>query len=228
MITLAIDTATPQVSAALAGPNGVLASFRAAAGRRHGETLAPGLAFLAQAAGTPLGAAELIAADVGPGLFTGLRVGLATVKALASALGVPVAGLTSLEVLAHPHRHSAKVIASVVDARRHEVFWAAYRGAPDGMMALSQPAVADPLTAAAALAALHDDVVAVGDGAVRYADVFTAASDRIQVAGPEWAYPSAEAVLELAPSAGAVRAELLGAVYLRQADVRIGWEQRSA
>ncbi|HLI25076.1 MAG TPA: tRNA (adenosine(37)-N6)-threonylcarbamoyltransferase complex dimerization subunit type 1 TsaB [Acidimicrobiales bacterium] len=236
MLTLAVDTATPQVSAAVGSDERLLASFRSLAGRRHGETLAPGLAFLAGAAGIALSDIQMVAVDAGPGLFTGLRVGLATAKALASALEIRVQAFTSTDVLAFPHRAQDRPVAAVVDARRHEVFWAVYDGAGRRQ---GEPQVAAPDDAARALAASCDPsagLLIVGDGALRYRGAF-AATPGAEIGGPEWAYPGAEAVLAMAaaPAAGTGLDPLdpldpldVRALYGRQADVRIGWEQRCA
>ena len=75
----------------------------------------------------------VIAVDVGPGLFTGMRVGLATAKALAFALRVPMIGISSLDLLAFPHRRSDRVVVPVIDARKGEVFYAMYRQVPGGL-----------------------------------------------------------------------------------------------
>ena len=64
----------------------------------------------------------MVAVDLGPGLFTGLRVGIATAKAIAQALRVPMIGVSSLDLLAFPARFSHRLIAAVIDARRGEVF----------------------------------------------------------------------------------------------------------
>ena len=81
--------------------------------------------------GVALADLDLLGVDVGPGLFTGLRVGVGTVKALAFALGLPVATATSLEVLAHALAGSGaadgRLLVPVVDARRGEVFSARFR-----------------------------------------------------------------------------------------------------
>ena len=95
---------------------------------------------------------SLVAVDVGPGLFTGLRVGVATAKAMASALGVPIAGCSSLKILAHPHRRDARTVASVVDARRGEVFWALYERCGDSMRRARSPLGIAPDVLARALA----------------------------------------------------------------------------
>ncbi|MGH9094232.1 MAG: tRNA (adenosine(37)-N6)-threonylcarbamoyltransferase complex dimerization subunit type 1 TsaB [Acidimicrobiales bacterium] len=126
MIVLAIDTATPQVGVALRGDDGPIGSFHASQGRRHGEVLAPAIQELCCHTGVALADVGLVAVDVGPGLFTGLRVGLATAKALAAALSLPALGITSPEVLARPHRRAGAAVAAVVDVRRGEVAWALY------------------------------------------------------------------------------------------------------
>ncbi len=81
MIILGIETATQQVGCALGGAEGVFASFHAARGRRHAETLAPAIEFVCEQARVQLREVFVVAVDIGPGLFTGLRVGVATGKA---------------------------------------------------------------------------------------------------------------------------------------------------
>lgn len=217
---LAIATATPQVSVALGGPAGPVGHIVLPAGRRHGESLAPAIQSLARLAGVDLRSLERIAVDVGPGLFTGLRVGVATAKALGAALDVAVVACSSLDLLAHPHRHLRRRVASVVDARRGEVFWALYEPVDGAMAAVTDAAVADPDIVAIQLSKTSD-VLVTGDGARRYF-----AGGDLDVAPPEYDHPSAAVMAELAPSRPALRAEKVSAVYLRGADVRIGWEQR--
>lgn len=232
MIILAIDTATPHLSAAIGGPDGVLGLFSIDAGRRHAETLAPGLDFLTKATGTPLADIDVVAVDIGPGLFTGLRVGLATAKALADALDRPTVGVTSLDLLAQPHCHESRLVAAVVDARRHEVFWTLYRPKPGGCVALNAPTVCTPDVLARELADLGEDVLVVGDGGVRYAAELRAQAKHIEVGARSTAFPSAATLLDLAADAADAGRCATGAdlhpLYLRAADVRIGWDQRPA
>jgi tRNA threonylcarbamoyladenosine biosynthesis protein TsaB len=229
LIILGLETATPQVGCAFGDEEGPVASFHLSQGRRHAETLAPAIDFLCRESGIGLDSVGVIAVDVGPGLFTGLRVGVATAKAMASALGVPVAGLSSLDLLAYPHRRSAGLIASVVDARRGEVFWALYRAVPGGVQRQSDYAVSRPHTLASELHALHQDVLAVGDGARRYLAELEGL-DHVVVAESSAAYPSAAVLVELAlPRAqrgDTSAAEDVVPLYLRQADVRINWAER--
>src|SRR5918997_3270407 len=108
MLILGIDTATPQVGCAIGGHEGVLASFSSARDRRHAETLVPAIDFVRRAARVELSDIGAIAVDNGPGLFTGLRVGVSTAKAMASALRIPVVGVPSLDLVAFPVRFTPR------------------------------------------------------------------------------------------------------------------------
>ena len=141
MIVLGIESSTAQVGCALGGHEGVLASFHAARGRRHAEILVPAVAFVCEQADVKLAEVGVIAVDIGPGLFTGLRVGVATAKALAQALRVPMVGMSSLDLLAYPVRFTRRLVAAVIDARRGEVFSALYRQVPGGVQRVSEPVV---------------------------------------------------------------------------------------
>ncbi len=225
MKLLAIETATRLVGCALWDENGLVAASLLVAGQRHVEVLLPAIDELCRRAGTAVGELGAVAVDIGPGLFTGLRVGLATATTIATARSIPAVGVTSLEALAHPHRRRPGLLAAVVDARRGEVYWALFEGDGQRLKELSAPAVASPQDAANELANLN--VLAAGDGAVRYAEIFEAAG--AEVAGPGDMWPSPVAVAELGMeriSSGAFAAGTLPApLYLRQADVRIGWDQ---
>ena len=120
MLVLGIETATPQVGVAIGGHEGVIASFHTARDRRHAETLAPAIQFLCAQTQLELNDIGVVAVDIGPGLFTGLRVGLATAKAVAHACKVPMIGISSLDLAAFPARFSDRLIVSTVDARRGE------------------------------------------------------------------------------------------------------------
>ncbi|MEO5679981.1 MAG: tRNA (adenosine(37)-N6)-threonylcarbamoyltransferase complex dimerization subunit type 1 TsaB [Acidimicrobiales bacterium] len=218
-LVLAIETATPRCSVALGHEGGLLASFSVDRDRRHVEALVPAIAASARAAGVVLGDIEALAVDVGPGLFTGMRVGIATAQALGLALGLGVHPVCSLDVIAHPLRHAGRPVAAVIDARRGEVFRSLHRGA----VALTAATCQTPAALAAELADLGPCLV-VGDGAVRHRALFD------EVAGAEVvaAMPTAEAALELALAAVAAgRAGLdpseVQAQYLRAPDARANY-----
>ena len=122
---LAFDTATPAVTVALADGAEVLAERTVVDARRHGELLAPGIAAVLDCAGVDRRILSRIVVGVGPGPFTGLRVGLMTARTLGSALGVPVAGVCTLDLLAYDSELAGSY-AVATDARRREVYWARY------------------------------------------------------------------------------------------------------
>jgi tRNA threonylcarbamoyladenosine biosynthesis protein TsaB len=229
MIVLGIESATQQIGCALGGHEGALASFHAARGRRHAEVLAPAIEFICAQVQISLPEVGAIAVDVGPGLFTGLRVGVATGKAMAQALRVPMIGLTSLDLLAYPVRHTRRLIACVVDARRGEVFAALYRQVPGGVQRLTEPAVTTAADLAADLLARDEPCLLVGDGALRYAASFADLA-AVEAASVDHAYPSATSLVELAQPR-VQREEFvqpweLTPLYLRKADADINWDRR--
>lgn len=229
VLTLAIESATAEVGCALVGAGGVLASVRVKRQRRHAETLTPAIEFACTQAGISLGEVAVVAVDVGPGLFTGLRVGLATGKAMAAALRVPMIGVSSLDLLAFPVRHSARRIGAVIDARRGELFYACYRQVPGGVQRLTEPTVGTPADLAAELEATTEEHLLVGDGAIRYADQLVI-GPRIELGDVSLAHPSVVALGHLA-RAQALREEWvqpweLDAVYLRPPDAEINWSSR--
>lgn len=230
MIILGIETATAQVGCALGGVEGVFASFHSSKGRRHAETLAPAIRFVCETAQVDLQAISVVAVDIGPGLFTGLRVGIATAKAMASALRVPVIGLSSLDLLAHQVRHSPRLIVPVIDGKRGEVFSATYRHVQGGIQRLSEPRVGTAADLANELRARREEALLVGDGALRYADVLAEDSGQIELGqvGTQW--PSAADLVELAQPR-ALREEFVQAwelepLYLRKSDAEINWDAK--
>jgi tRNA threonylcarbamoyladenosine biosynthesis protein TsaB len=229
VLILGIDTATPQVGCAIGGHEGVLATAHSSRGRRHAETLVPAIDFVRRQACVELDEIGAIAIDVGPGLFTGLRGGIATAKAMASALQVPMIGVSSLDLLAFPVRFSPRLIAAVVDARRGEVFRAFYRQVPGGLQRVTEPTVEDPDELVSELIATGEEVLMVGDGVLRYPEHF-AALPRVEIVEQGLSYPSAASLVQLA-HAQALREEFvphweIEPLYLRQPDAEINWSVR--
>jgi tRNA threonylcarbamoyladenosine biosynthesis protein TsaB len=229
VLILGIDTATAQVGCAIGGHEGVLASFQVAKGRRHAETLVPAIQALCGHARIELSEIGAIAVDVGPGLFTGLRVGVATAKAMASALRVPMVGVSSLDLLAFDVRWTPRRIVSVVDARRGEVFYAFYRQVPGGVQRLSEMRCGSPEELYSEIQATGEECLAVGDGALRYRDALQDLI-RVDVGDAGLAYPSPASLVQLA-HARALREDFVNSwdlqpVYLRKADAEANWEKR--
>jgi tRNA threonylcarbamoyladenosine biosynthesis protein TsaB len=235
VLVLAIDTATAQVSVAFGDQGAVLGEVRLAGGRRHAEQLAPAIDYLRRELGVELGHLAAIAVGTGPGLFTGLRVGVTTAKVMAQALRIPVVGIPSLDLVAYPLRHSDRLIVAVLDARRREVFAARYRPVPGGVQRVSDYGVHAPAELVADLLAEPDlephGLLLAGDGLARFPEEF-AALEHAEVAGSEFATPSVSALVTLA-TARAEREEFeppaeLRPLYLRQSDAEIAWGDRAA
>lgn len=223
MLILGIESATDQVGCALGDQDGVLAQQHLRVARRHAEALAPQIRSVCAQAEVPLAKVGAVAVDIGPGLFTGLRVGFTTAITIASALEVPMVGITSLDLLAHAAHLTDRLIAAAVDARRGEVFAALYRPVPGGVQQVSEPTVVRPGELASELMARGDDCLLVGDGAVRHRDAF-AELDHVRFGGPELIHPSAAILVGLA-HARAVREEFvapreLAPLYLRAPDAQ--------
>ena len=157
MIVLAIDTAGTGCYAALydSGTDTVLGSAGADIGRGHAERLMEFVDGALAAAGLDLPSVERVAVTVGPGSFTGIRVGVAAARGLALALGVPAVGVSSLAALA-ADRQAGTPLLVAMDAKRDEVYWQAF--AADGQ-ALSPPALAS-LEEARGIAAAADGALA--------------------------------------------------------------------
>ena len=171
----------------------------------------------------------------GPGLFTGLRVGVTTAKVMAQALRIPVVGVPSLDLVAYPLRHSGRAIVAVLDARRREVFAARYQPVPGGVQRVSDYAVHAPAELVADLARrdrrLPPRPAARGRRHRAVPSRVRRARARRACAGPEFAAPSVAALVALA-TARAEREEFeqpadLRPLYLRQSDAEIAWGART-
>jgi tRNA threonylcarbamoyladenosine biosynthesis protein TsaB len=229
MLILGIDTATAQVSVAVGGHEGVLASTQSVRGKQHAEVLTPAIEFTCKQARVALSEISVVAVDLGPGLFTGLRVGVAAAKAMAHALRVPMIGVPSLDLVAFPVRYSPKLIVAAVDARRGELFTASYRQVPGGIQRLTPHHVVTPDDLASELLATAEECVLVGDGALRYREVFEG-MHKVEVIEEGLAYPAASSLVMLA-HAQALREQWvkpwdLQPLYLRKPDAEINWQTR--
>jgi tRNA threonylcarbamoyl adenosine modification protein YeaZ len=213
VLVLLVDTSSAAVTAGLGevgdGHCRVLAELAVLDGKKHGEALAPLIiGCLSSAGATPrdLGA---VVADVGPGPFTGLRVGLVTAASFADALEIPAYGVCSLDALAAAVADDGPPFLVATDARRREVYWALYGGTGER---LTEPAVSRPAAVAEAAAA-RGARWAVGAGARLYADVLG-----LPLAGPD--HPDVESLLSLAAPrvAAGAPAEPQTPLYLRRPD----------
>ena len=216
MLVLGLDTSTPAVCASLvelsaAGSWGVQADFQQIDGKRHGELLATGIAQVLAELGATAQDLTAVAVGVGPGPYTGLRVGIMTAAALAHALGIPAYGVCSLDALV-AWQDGVGARLAVTDARRREVYWAEYD--QDGARTAG-PGVLAPAELARRLTEVSWQGQIFGDGAQLHQAAFDST-----VISDEPRYPSGDGivlcasrrVLDGAPT------ETLVPLYLRRPD----------
>jgi tRNA threonylcarbamoyl adenosine modification protein YeaZ len=201
VLILGLDTSTPAVSVALVDvDDGTLAESVVIDARRHGELLAAGITAVLREAGVDRRDLGAIAVGLGPGPFTGLRVGVVTAATLSDALGIPAYGTCSLDGLGTGER------VAITDARRREVYWARYDASGtrvDGPNVSKPGDLVDELR----------EVAIVGDGAQLYVDVFADLDVR-----SEPRYPSAAAIASLVASRVGTPPQPLLPLYLRRPD----------
>ena len=210
MLVLAFDTATAAVTVALhewsPGEGTRVCAATETIGRRHAEQLVPSITAVLDKTGVSRGDLSVIVVGVGPGPYTGLRVGLATAHAFGVALRVPVHGVCTLDVIAWASGRATPFVVAT-DARRREVYWARYDSA---RARASELAVGPPAAAAAA------GLPVVGEGAALYEDVLGPPAGAL--------LPTATALAELAVTrlSGAAGPPLLPPepLYLRRPDAR--------
>jgi tRNA threonylcarbamoyladenosine biosynthesis protein TsaB len=165
-----LDTATEMGGVALLEDNVLQAQAQIRVIKTHAGQIWETIAFLLDQAGWELRDIDLWAVTVGPGSFTGLRIGLATIKGLALATEKPMIGLSTLEVLASSFAYSPHLICPVVDARKKEVFAAFFRPAGDGKVTMSgSPRNIKPMIL---VKEIKEPVLLVGNGACQYAALF--------------------------------------------------------
>jgi tRNA threonylcarbamoyladenosine biosynthesis protein TsaB len=229
VIVLGIETSTPQTTVAIGSEQGILAASLLSMGRANHEVVIPTLAQLLRWTEIPLSSVAGVAVGVGPGLFTGMRVGIVTGRTLAHVIGVPIAGLASLDVLAFSVRYTRSLICATVDAKRRELFFAFYRPVPGGVARQTGFEVGPPSRLTAELEAIREDILLVGGGALVYRRQLEEAGSHVEFASPAHAFPAATALVELAiprfQRESFDRLSDVKPIYVRKADAEIAWDQ---
>lgn len=184
MILLALDTPTQACSAALVKDGRLLGERLSQGSAHHAAHLLHLVDGIVRDAGLEISQIDACAVTVGPGSFTGLRTGIATARGLAFAHGASLVGISSLEALACQAGCSGALVCPMIDARRDQIYTCLYRvdGAGDIEVVLPETAV-DP---EAWLSGLHEPVVCVGSGAVRYARAIAALTKGMARVAPAW------------------------------------------
>ena len=246
MHVLALDTTTRVGSVALVDEHRTIEERRGDGARTHAERLPAELVALADAHRLPVRAIDLFAVASGPGSFTGLRIGIATIQGLALATGRRMVAVSSLEALAQSAAEAGVAaeivpgtfVAAWMDARRHDVFAALYRIAdapvfsPDRLVEIEEPVAADP---AATLAQWNSHirdakVVFVGDGAAMYADAIAArgsAAWKVQPDTPLLAAAIGRMAAARAQRGDTIHPAAVRPLYVRRPDAEVDRKERA-
>jgi len=239
MYILALDTATRDGSVALVDEHRVIAERRGDAARSHAERLPGELLALAEAHRVSVRAIDLFAVAAGPGSFTGLRIGIATIQGLALASGKRIVAVSALEALAQSAAGApGSVVAAWMDARRREVFAALYRVAdappfsPERLVEVEGATAGDPAATLARWGSHLRDarVTFVGDGAALYADAIADhRSMRSDVLGepPLLAGVIGQMALIRAQRGDTIDPAAVHPLYVRRPDVEVEREKKA-
>lgn len=234
MFILAIDSATQVAGVALVARDRVVREEFVNFRKNHSEILMPLIAATMKESQCEWGQITALAVTAGPGSFTGLRIGMATAKGLSLAAGLPIAAIPTLEVLAHNLAGSQAVVATLLDARRQEVYYSCYDVQERYPQPLLPIMACSPERAARETAALLDKtgregIIMLGDGVAPYYDYFaTCLGKHLLPVSPHLMLPRAAALGSLAwqaVDAGKLEDGLtVKPMYIRlsEAEVRLG------
>lgn len=222
----AITTSTPASSVALAEDRRVVATAENVNARGHADFVVAALDFCVRSAGWSPETIDSVVVDVGPGLYTGIRVGVSVAQGIGASVGAQVAPASSLDALALRATTGHRRIFAVVDVRRGEVAVAGYRPVPGGVVRDHPVELTTAERFLAMLSTVREKILLVGDVPALGKGAL-AGLQGVRVGRPR--YPTAEAIVEAgcgilergdAPHPDAVRPQ-----YLREADVNINWER---
>lgn len=222
MLILAFDTSSISAAVALLKDDIILYDVIIHGGRNHSEILLPAINHACSQLKLKISDIDFFACTAGPGSFTGLRVGISTLKGLLLASGKPAAAVSSLAALALNISENKALICSVMDAGRGQVYTAYYqRNKQGGLNQISQEKVLDPKEV---VTNTDQDIIMVGDGAIKYGTLLADASGRIRIASGMQQHIRASAVgilgCEKYKRNELLNSDIFVPFYLRSADAR--------
>ncbi len=195
-IILSLENSGMCGSIALSASNVCIAEYSLTTTKTHSKRLLSSIEFILHEATLDWPEIDAIAVSLGPGSFTGLRIGLATAKGIAMATGKKLIGISSLDALAFQLQHSAKLICPAIDARKKQVYAAIYRHSGPNLQRLTPPMAIEPLELAAQI---QESVIFIGDGGVLYKEILQdTLGEMVTFADPSTYFPRAAAIGSLA------------------------------
>jgi tRNA threonylcarbamoyladenosine biosynthesis protein TsaB len=224
MNVLGVETSTLVGSVAVASEEGLIGEYTLNVGLTHTERLLPAIDQLLQGLAIPFSDIDALAISLGPGSFTGLRIGISTIKGLSFASEKPVVGIPTLDALAHHIQGSESLICPMLDARKKEVFAALYRrNRADGLQKLTAYLATAPDKL---LRDLDEEVVFLGDGSRVYRSLIEASlGSRAAFAPPHLNHPRAATVaflgMEELKKGNATSLDTLTPIYVRPSEAEL-------
>ena len=230
MTILAMDTATMVSSVAVTTEDCVLAELTAETRFTHSETLVANIEEVLRLADVKREELSAVAVSLGPGSFTGLRIGLAAAKAIAYALSIPLVGVPTLEVLAAAFPSPGAIVAPLIDAQKGNGYFALYRFTETGLVCEKDVCVASPEEIADAIANEESPVTLAGDFARKLMQKGVELPKNASLAPithimPRAALVAARAVVRLKNGEGKSPMEL-EPIYVRRSEAEVLWEKR--
>ncbi len=231
MKLLAIETATLAGGVALMGEEGLIAEIRLHVETRHSERLLPVIDRLFLDGGIGLADLDAIAVSIGPGSFTGLRVGLGTAKGLAMGSGKPLVGVPTLEAMAAQFPYACLFVAPMLVARRNEVYWALFDLRDGRPVRLRADAAASPEQILEEVGEVDQPILFVGEGAERHTELLQAGRPQKAFFPPKrFRFPSAAGVAELGlerlKRGETLFPEEATPIYVRASSAELNWREK--
>lgn len=227
---MAIETATPVSGAALVKSGRLLAEINIQTGNTHSERLMPQIENLFALGNVSPADLQAVAVSIGPGSFTGLRIGLTSAKTLAYAWNKPIVGVPTLEALAYGCPAGSGFTAAMLDAQKGRVYLALYQWQNGRLSEVWPVKIVAAEQAFQDLADLPGPVMVCGEPMREYREMYTAGSGTVVPAPEPAVMPRAACVaflgLELFQAGLAVSAAELNPLYVRRAEAEELWEKR--
>ena len=227
---LGIETSSAVSSVAVMDEQRFIGELTVQAGLTHSEQLVPHIDLLLKQSGVAKTALKGITVSIGPGSFTGLRIGMGTAKALAYALNIPLMGVMTMDGLAHNFWQFSGVLAVMVDAQKKNVYEGRYRWAAGQLVCEQAPTVKTRDEALKALAELNEPVILAGDGIIKYGHILADYGTNLKLAPMPLRIPKASGVLLAAlPRFMANAPDEASEVvpyYIRRSEAEVVWDAK--
>jgi tRNA threonylcarbamoyladenosine biosynthesis protein TsaB len=231
MLTLAIDSSTNVGSVALISEDGLLGEELLNLTDTHSQRLMPQLVSLLENSGYEPQDLEGIGVGLGPGSFTGIRIGLATAKTMAQALQIPIVGISTLEAMAYNLKYTSTYLCPMIDGRRDRVFAALYKGrGKEKLAAESQDSLIAIDDLLRELADIDEAIYFIGEVASKYKDRIIKEIKQPKFVSSSFNFPRASMIGELSLKKLLEGKEdnlfALTPNYLKRSQAEIQWEKK--